>query len=471
MRGIWIFKSVVFKWFISIIVVFAFVLFPLYVSITKLVTSFYDDKATNDLLHFAKNYAQIIEESNSVNGVRSIVQLADFIGHGVIIVDEAGSVIFNNNLPIYSEGTKLSIEEMKEYLNGYAYSRKVRTTINQISYVYVGVPIHIQSKFSGSILVFQTTDKIDQIIIQVKRNIALASIGALFLAIGLSIALSARISQPLLSMERIARKMASGDYSEKMKVRGNDEIYKLSDAINKLAENLHYHRSSRQQFLSEVSHELRTPLTYIQGYTDVLQKRLYKGEAEQESYLTIIREETERLKSIVDDLLTLAQLDQGKLVLTMEEISLNELLESAIRKISVKAGQKLIKINIDLEDGVFISGDGNRLMQVMLIVLENSIRYTSEGGNLDISLQKEPHFAVIQVHDTGMGISPEELPFIWEAFYRTEKSRSRDYGGSGLGLSIAKQIIFHHHGTIQAKNGNEMGTIFTIQLPYMEGIK
>lgn len=470
MRGMWISKSIVSKLFLSIILVFTLVLLPLYFSITKLVTSFYDDQVTNDLLHFAKNYVQIIEQTNSIDGVRSFVQLADFIGHGVIIVDETGTVIFNRNLPIYSEGSKLSTDELKQYTDGFAYSRKVRTTIKQISYVYVGVPIQLQSKFIGSILVFQPSDKMDQIIIQVQKNVGLASIGALFLAIGLSIALSAQISRPLLWMERIARKMTSGDYSEKMKVRGNDEISKLSHAINELTESLHYHRSSRQQFLSEVSHELRTPLTYIQGYTDVLQKKLFNNEAEQENYLTIIGEETERLKGIVDDLFTLAQLDQGKLILNMEEISLTELMESAIRKISVKAEQKQMILHVNLEDGIFITGDGNRLMQVMLIVLENAIRYTTQGGEIDVNLHKEPHSTVIHVHDTGIGIPLEELPYIWERFYRTEKSRSRDYGGTGLGLSIAKEIIHYHHGTIQANSGSEMGTVFTIRLPYKEEV-
>jgi signal transduction histidine kinase len=211
--------------------------------------------------------------------------------------------------------------------------------------------------------------------------------------------------------------------------------------------------------LADVSHELRTPLTTIRGNLDLIERM---GEADPES-ISAIQLEIERMTRLVGDLLLLARADSGGLPLDRKPVEVDNLLFDIYRQVALlnsPVDVKLVEV-----DQVTVLGDADRLRQLFLNLLENAIKYTPEGGSVELSLSKQNDWTQFEVSDTGIGIPPENLSHIFDRFYRVDKARARAHGGSGLGLSIAKWIATAHGGTIRVTSQLGEGTTFTVTLP------
>lgn len=224
----------------------------------------------------------------------------------------------------------------------------------------------------------------------------------------------------------------------------------------------------RKEFVASVSHELRTPLSFIQGYSEALLDDIPQSEEEEKEYLGIIKEESIRLRSLVDDLVDLNQLELGQLQLNKSEIDLSDLIKQVVRKYQSTSASSNVALTFT-EKGVsqYVSADAMRIQQVLINLLDNAFRHTPAGGTIRIILNYEPEWAVIKVADTGVGIPKEEIPLIWERFYKVDKARTRQ-GGTGLGLAIVKQIIEGHKGEISVESELNKGTKFIIKLPYKD---
>jgi signal transduction histidine kinase len=230
----------------------------------------------------------------------------------------------------------------------------------------------------------------------------------------------------------------------------------LSDDLNRLKQN-------RIDFLASISHELRTPLTYLKGYAEIAQ-RPHTNNEDRLHYLTIIKEESEQIVKLVKDLFDLAKIDQHSFSIHKVKVNLVELLHRIAKKVKPAFNQKGVRLVMVATGDIPIYVDAERFSQVILNLLDNSLYYTDPGNQVEIRLKTSNDGVFIIVEDQGEGIPEEELPFIWERLYRVDKSRSRKYGGSGLGLSIAKEIVEKHGGTIEAKSKLGDGTTITIWL-------
>jgi two-component system, OmpR family, sensor kinase len=258
------------------------------------------------------------------------------------------------------------------------------------------------------------------------------------------------------------------DLSRRISYRGpaDDEIGQLIHAFNQTLSRLENLFNTQRRFLADVGHELRTPLTVIKGNVDLVRRI---GFADQES-LDGIESEVDRLTRLVGDLLLLAQAESGKLPLDRRLVELDTLLLEALQQMSVLAREKL-QLKVGEIDQVLVSGDPDRLKQVLVNLVGNAIQYTPTGGDIVLSLSKSDNQAKLTISDTGPGIPAEDLPHVFERFYRGEKSRSRslDGKGFGLGLSIAYWIIKNHNGRIDVNSHEGRGTTFCIWLPLAEG--
>lgn len=241
-----------------------------------------------------------------------------------------------------------------------------------------------------------------------------------------------------------------------------DEIGQLIHAFNQTLGRLENLFNTQRRFLADVGHELRTPLTVIKGNVDLM--RMMK-EMDEES-MDSIESEVERMTRLVGDLLLLAQAESGKLPLQRKEVELDSLILEVMQQMRVLARGKL-KLRIGSIDQVVVCGDKDKLKQVFVNLIQNAIRYTPEGGEVVVAVGKNDHQAVVTVEDNGPGIPPEDLPYIFERFYRGEKSRTRtkDGKGFGLGLSIAYWIVKNHEGSIDVESRVGEGTTFRIFLP------
>ncbi len=244
-------------------------------------------------------------------------------------------------------------------------------------------------------------------------------------------------------------------------VASNDEIGNLIEAFNQTLERLENLFTSQQRFLADVSHELRTPLTVIKGNADLMR---HMKKFDEES-LSSIDQEAGRLTRLVGGLLLLTQADSGKLALNKQPLDLDTLLLEVFQEMHILAGNK-VHLKIADIDQIQLNGDRDRLKQVLLNLVANAIQYTPQGGDVMMGLARIGGQARIIVRDTGPGISSEDLPYIFDRFYRAEKSRTRSSSpGFGLGLSIAKWIVENHGGMINVESKEGKGTTFAIWLP------
>jgi two-component system, OmpR family, phosphate regulon sensor histidine kinase PhoR len=221
----------------------------------------------------------------------------------------------------------------------------------------------------------------------------------------------------------------------------------------------------RKDFVANVSHELKTPITSIKGFSETLLDGAMKDEATLEAFLRIILNESDRLQTLIEDLLDLSRIEQHGFHLNIEELDLVRLVSEMITLLKGKAEEKSIQLHFAPVSGpIFIRGDYSRLKQVFINLLSNAITYTSAGGYVEIDVKEHEGKVYILIKDTGIGMEQEEIPRIFERFYRIDKARSRNSGGTGLGLAIVKHIVEAHKGNISVTSVKEKGTTFTISL-------
>ncbi|ABO68000.1 MULTISPECIES: two-component system histidine kinase PnpS [Geobacillus] len=224
----------------------------------------------------------------------------------------------------------------------------------------------------------------------------------------------------------------------------------------------------RKDFVANVSHELKTPVTSIKGFAETLLDGAMKDEEALEHFLTIILKESERLQTLVEELLDLSKIEQHGFQLQLEDVDVAEVIAEAAAVFRQKAEEKQIDLRVEALPGLVIRGDRNRLKQILINLLANALAYTPEHGQVAVEAEEKEKEVLIHVKDTGIGIEEKEIPRIFERFYRIDKARSRDSGGTGLGLSIVKHLVEAHHGYITVASEVGRGTVFTIHFPKPE---
>jgi two-component system, OmpR family, sensor kinase len=332
------------------------------------------------------------------------------------------------------------------------------------------VPVLVGTRLLGTIQVatglalIDTTQRVLLFVLLfgVVISMSLAAIAAWFSTHQVLVPLET-VTQTALQITRaddLSRRINSQGLSE------NDEIGQLIAAFNLTLGRLEQLFHTQRRFLTDVGHELRTPLTVIKGNVSLMRRM----ECAEEDMLDSIEDEADRLTRLAGDLLFLSQAESGKLPLDWRKVELDELVLDVIQQMRVLArGQ--IQLRIGDFDQVHVCGDRDRLKQVLVNLISNAVRYTPAGGEVIVNLGKTEYEAFVTVEDTGPGISPEDLPHIFERFYRGEKSRTRarDGQGFGLGLSIAYWIVRNHHGRISVDSELGRGTRFDVMLPLPDG--
>ncbi len=337
-------------------------------------------------------------------------------------------------------------------------------TINGAHLRILSVPLQVGRHSVGVLQVATSLSVVDTARHDLLDILAVAMIVAIGLAgVGSWIVLG-RTLAPLEAVTDTAQAInRADDLSRRIPYKGppDDEIGRLIESFNQTLERLEMLFTSQQRFLADVSHELRTPLTVIKGNVDLM-RRMKKYDEES---LASIGQEAGRLTRLVGGLLLLAQAETGKLPLTMKTVELDTLVLEVFQEMRVLAGNQ-IRMKLSAIDQLQVNGDRDRLKQVLLNLVGNSIQYTPQGGEVFMSLAKVGGQARSLVGDTGLGIPAEDLPHIFERFYRAEKSRTRSHTtGFGLGLSIAQWIVENHGGTIKVESKEGKGTTFAIWLP------
>jgi len=243
----------------------------------------------------------------------------------------------------------------------------------------------------------------------------------------------------------------------------NDELVELSMTFNKMMDRIESAYEKQKQFVSDASHELRTPIAVIQGYARMLERW---GKDDKEilyESIEAINKEAKNMQDLVDKLLFIARNDKDTMVLIKDKFNMSELMEEMVKDTIMLDTKRNIESHV--EPDIYVNGDRDRIKQALRIFVDNAIKYTDEGGNITLRLEKDGEYAVASVIDNGKGISEKDLPNIFDRFYRVESSRERDKGGHGLGLAIAKIIVLRHGGRIKVSSKLGAGTRFRVYFP------
>ena len=290
-----------------------------------------------------------------------------------------------------------------------------------------------------------------------------ASLVALAVAVLITFFLSRRILSPVKALTSVARSLGKGDFSQRVNFRARGEVGELAQAFNSMAGDLQRAQERQRNMVADVAHELRTPLANIRGYLEAARDGVITPDTET---ISSLYDEAGLLSRLVDDLQELTLAEAGELKLVRQEQDITPLIEQAARALAAPIAAKQISLSLDLPGGLpAVDIDANRIGQVVRNLMANAIAHTPPQGTVAVTARQLEGAVEVTVADSGYGISPQDLPYIFERFYRVDRSRARATGGSGLGLTIAKSLIEAHGGKIEVHSQEGQGTRFTFSLP------
>jgi len=289
---------------------------------------------------------------------------------------------------------------------------------------------------------------------------------SLLIGIFLSIWMSRSVTRPVSQLAEATQAIGRRDLSYRVQTKGSQELLDLAQSFNRMAEELEHAETTRRNLMADVAHELRTPLAVLDGNLRALLDGVHELN---EDEIALLYEQTHHLSRLVDDLREISLAEADQLSLNRQEVDLARLVRETVAHFDLLAQEQGIQLAAELDDPLVHPGlDENRIRQVLHNLLSNAFRYTPRGGKVEISAKRlsANNELDITVKDTGAGISPEELPHIFDRFYRAEEATSRDRGGTGLGLAIVKAIVEAHGGRISVNSGGRnQGSAFSIKFP------
>ncbi len=330
----------------------------------------------------------------------------------------------------------------------------------------VALPVQEEEgELVGAVFLSASLQEIDRIIADIRGFLTLATLlAAVLTGIG-AVFLARRFTGPLELLTEAAESMAEGKLEQRISVKSVDEIGRLADRFNLMAEQLNYYTKNLRNFVANVAHELRTPLASLSLLTKSLKD--YEMEPEQrQEFLDDLDHEMDRLIALVRDLLELTTLEGGET--RQEQFALDEMVRDLIRQAVPRFDRQDIRLLSDLPAGEFlVSGSRLQLRQVLHNLLDNALKYTPSGGWVKVTLWREEEVAGAKIEDTGCGIPEKDLPFIFERFFRVDRARSREMGGTGLGLAIVKETVEAHGGRVWVESKEGEGSAFCFTLPLL----
>ena len=289
---------------------------------------------------------------------------------------------------------------------------------------------------------------------------------AVAIALILTFVLSRRILAPVKALTQATRRLGKGDFSQRVHFKGKGEVVELAQSFNSMANDLERTEQLRRNMVADVAHELRTPLSNLSGYLEAIRDGVIKPDSDT---IRSLDEEASSLSRLVNDLQELSLADAGELKLVCQKEDVSKIIKQTVAALQPQAEAKGLIISTSLPDKLPpVNIDAHRIRQVLHNLLENAVAHTSQGGSITLTVWRQDNQAKISVADTGEGIPAEDLPNIFERFYRVDRSRTRATGGSGLGLTIAKRLLEAHGGKIEVESEPGKGSTFTFALPISE---
>lgn len=388
-------------------------------------------------------------------------------GKYIQILDRSGRILYRSP-NLVDRALPLSRTSLEKLFAGQAFTEtgSLRTPPSNVHHVRILIlPFQKDERLTFFVQIGYYPEEVEWTLRGLLKTLLMLIPGALLLACLAGWAVVGKRLRPISRIAEAARRIGTGDLSQKVEAyQGRDEIGRLAEAFNEMIRRLNETFAELRHFIDDTSHELRTPLSIMKGEAEVALKRPRRPE-EYQQVLKNVLEEIEFMSKIVEGLWILSRGESGGIMLELEPISLDGLLREVYEEAKILAQGKGLSVNLGKMEEVAVKGDKRWLKQLLLNLVDNAIKYTPAGGRITLSLEKAQRFVLILIEDTGIGIPEESLPHIFDRFYRVDKAKAREIGGSGLGLSICKWITEAHGGTIEVSSRLGYGTQVSVRLP------
>ncbi|HHW57506.1 MAG TPA: cell wall metabolism sensor histidine kinase WalK [Clostridia bacterium] len=429
--------------------------------------SYLDNVKVNNLMqaNMISNFvARFVGTSSSYLIEPTILEYAKQINSRILFTNVNGKVLVDSAPSKEFEGKVINnYNDVKEALAG-----KGSTSIHDINGVgwamYTAVPVIAKNNIVGVILISSSIDNVINLLNSIKYRMIYTFTGIGIIVSFLSLLVASYITNPLKRLTEATNILSQGKLDYKVDVKSSDEIGKLANAFNKMSFNLMKIDEERKRFVSDASHELKTPLASVKALIESLINSKNQDVNFYKEILKDVNGEIDRMTRLVNDLLELARMDRMKTA-KVRRSEISEIILDVIDSLLPVAKTKDINLEFKGKNGVFAEVDPDRLYRMVYNIVENGIKYTHHGGNVMVGLEEDEDNIYLTISDSGIGISEETLPKIFDRFARGDTARSKKSGGFGLGLSIAKEIIDMHEGKISVESKVGEGTVFKITLP------
>ncbi|MEW6696285.1 MAG: sensor histidine kinase [Bacillota bacterium] len=451
---------------------------------TSFMEGLYYDQQAKQLQSLGHKVADIARAEHEPEALdEKIALIAKLYDANVMVLNEKGVVIncqgmgiSTKNMPMDMNNPHhgpMDLEDLEKLYQGQAVVDRGNNPYFNTDVLSVGIPFKDPHNSKRAIMIHAPLKPLADELNHLQMLAVYTAVGGIGLAALLSLFFSRLLSKPLVKMNQAALAMASGNYQQRVDIQGNDEIGLLANSFNTLASRLQEKISQlerqeqiRREFVTNVAHEIKTPLTVMQGFTETMIDGLVKTDNERDEYLQNILDEINRLKRLVNEVLDLKRMEEGHFEFDQEPCDLREIIDRVQRKLTQLAAEKGLQLEITIERKLpFVICNSDRIERVLINLIANAIRHTPAGGKITLSVCTKANQVHLRISDTGEGIAPEDLPMIWERFYKGDKSRTRVQGGTGLGLAIVKRIVEGHGGQINVESKLNEGTTFNILLP------
>ncbi|PYF02638.1 HAMP domain-containing histidine kinase [Ureibacillus chungkukjangi] len=416
------------------------------------------DEEFSRLLANGENHRDVLIENYSESTIKHIVLMENNNDREVMIINNEGVVISSSdeNNPTLEKYVPLVMKSKSK-------TDRILVSDYKDSPYIVSLHPYQNGEHSGYVLMYQSTNSINRMVNELTMHFGLAGATSVVIILIIYGLLSKVLTRPLIIMKEATEKLSKGDFKVTLPYASKDELGELAVAIQKLAKDLERLKKERNEFLASISHELSTPLTYLIGYAKVAMRKDL-NEKERDRYLSIIAEEADGMKDLVKDLLDLARIDENSFTVNKEYFWSQPFLDNIYKLVEPSFLNKELKLKTESKKNFQIYADPLRLQQIVINLLDNAMKYSDYGKEVRLEAYSLNGRAVISVSDEGIGIPSDEIEFIFDRLYRVEKSRSRTYGGSGIGLSVVKELVEAHGGTIEVESKLGKGSTFKIMI-------
>lgn len=463
-------KNTLFKkllYFYFVIILLSFLILGL--GFSQLFSNYYFDRQEKVLINEGKkiNYLVIDYLNGQISEERlelELKALEKFLNTKTWIINQKAIIYGVSSGEKKWIGKEITAIEMLQVLEGKIITKKgVYHEKNNIPLLTVAMPIYINGKVTNAIIMHTPIYEVTNVISEVHRIVIISMIIAFIGAFILLWIVSKKISKPLKQLSMGAREISNGKFNYHIDLKEEGELGQVISTFNQMTKKLDKIEKNRKSFIAALAHELKSPLTIIKGYTQAIVDKTIRTD-DQDKYLNIILDESHRLNNLITNLLDVQKMETGKYPIQKSRFNIKELIGSILISYEERIKSMDMELHLDLQENIFVMADKDAIKQVIINLLENSFKFKKINPKIYISTKGNKNKCIVTIQDNGVGIEKENIPNIWDEFYKEDKSRNRKNKGSGLGLYIVKKIIHIHKEEISIDSELGKGTIFKFTL-------